>query len=206
MLVKIFPFDEKLLDGYNKPSISNEDKKRFITLSITMLIAAILYIYVGESSKTAKALYIFPVIVMNLWSFVFILFGDDRKVFLGITLSALSSSNLGLAICLILSRFEMGLLNTCFQAVVSLVFYLILTVVGYRIHYAYQKEKGIKFKRVPWSSSKTAIGVVSGIILSKIISRSLLVFLCWIVWIGVHIALSEIILEYKKYSKSAQNR
>ena len=54
MVVKLFPFDEKLLEGYIKPDFSGDEKRGVVVIPIFMLITALLFIIIGEEPKTDK--------------------------------------------------------------------------------------------------------------------------------------------------------
>ena len=199
MLVKLFPLDERLLDGYIKPDFSDDEKKGFVVIPIFMLIISLLFIIIGEDPKADKIVYFSPVLFMNAVSFILLFSRNERRFFIGEILSVFSISSFVLAICILLSDFGIGLQNACLQMAISMMVYLIILVIGYRLHFKYQMEHGPNVKGIPWSSTTSGMLALSGVILAKFVSVSMMSLICGIVWIVLHVIVSVGILEDRKY-------
>ena len=202
MLVNLlFPFDENLLQNSKTNAISSDDRNRFVVFAVILICSSFLFITVGSFPASAKAILLIPALLGFLIAFLlFITSKSKQSFFLGIVLLLLSLDYFFMAISIVFSSNSNISVNAvCARLAYALVAFFVLLVLAYRIHFCYQLKRGGVFEKTRWSNTYTAIIVVAGISLSKVLSPTWAIFLLWIVWICIHVVLSGIVLEYRKY-------
>lgn len=201
MLVNLlFPFEDKLLRNYKKKRVSIDDRKRFKAFSAVLLCALFVFVYFGSFPAYAKAILLIPAFVgITAAVFCLVCAKNDETFFLGIVFSILSLDFFVMVICAVFSRFSVSLKDICFQMLCISSIFLILLVTGYRMHFFNQLKKDGDFEKIPWNNTYTAIIVIIGVSLSKVLTPTWMTCILWILWICIHISLSSIVLEYRKF-------
>ena len=205
MIDLLFPFNDELLKDYKRKSITSEDRKRFAVTSIFFVGISLFFSFIGTDAHYAKLILFSPVFLLNILAgFLYIFSHKERNVLLGAMFSILSMSSFAMALVLDLGMKKDTIQEACSQMKLAIPIYLVFLVIGYRVHFHYQLKHGGTFKKIEWNSVSSTIIILLGISLAKIISRSAIVFILWIVWFALHMMISSIVLECKKYCRSEE--
>ena len=204
MLVNIlFPFDERLLSNYRRKIYSKEDKRRLSLCAAFIFVVSILFAVEGTQSFFAKLLIASPAIACSAIAILLLLFSnDEKKEFKGITLFTLSISSFAMAICLTLNSD----IEDASSAIAKMLFaapaFVILLIIGYRIHFKYQMKNGSMFEKIPWNNSYSALMIVVALSIAKCCPMNTVVVIAWILWVFLHFVLSSNVLSYKLFCRS----
>lgn len=201
----IFPFNDDLLAGYKRRECTSDDKRKLSLCGLFLIGASLLFIFIGEAPALAKTVLIGPTIVLCACAILLLLLSNDgRLLLLGVDLCALSLSSFSLAITMTIGEYILTIPIAIEIMKYAIPAYLMMLLVGYRLHYYYQLKHGTYFEKVPWSNTNTAVVIIAGISISKVLSRSVLLILLLIVTVIVHLMISSVLLDHRKYCRSIE--